>query len=142
MGSRAPQQDVKPPSAVSAHLRSFGIGVFYALYLYVFDRCIHLKGGVNIGAAVAMSLIAFMLTIGMIKVREDSQYARPLKFLTVLVSFIVALIGIYAFFGFFKDADSFMQQIVWSKTLPPALQEYADQFLGFAKAHAVFGPHH
>ena len=139
MASRKPQPDVKPPSAASAHLRSFGIGVFYALYLYVFDRCIHLKGGVNIGAAAVMSLFAFFLTVATIKVREDSKYAMPIKFFTLLLGFLVSVVAIYAFFGIFKDADSFMQQIVFAKTLPPTLQEYADQFFAFAKEHAVFG---
>ncbi len=120
-----------------AYLRSLGIGLFYAAYIYIVDRVIHVGGMGNGIIMLLMSIAALMIAIGTFTVRKDSQYSLPMKYPALLLGVIAGMIVIYAFFGTMTGRENFVQAFAASKVLPAMLQNPLNSYVDFGKVHSV-----
>ena len=77
-----------------SYLRSLGIGFFYAAYIYMVDRVIHVGGMGNGIVMLLMSVAAFMIAIGTFTVRKDSQYSLPMKYPALLLGVITKALAL------------------------------------------------
>lgn len=126
-------------SATEARIRCILIGLFYGAYMLALDRCINLKGGANITVLVAMSIIAFIITIGTIKVPKESRHHMPMKPFAILSGFIISVAVLYAFFGAMAKGENFLRQVANAHLLPPAVQLRFEGYLDWSDRHALTG---
>ncbi|MDI1229101.1 MAG: hypothetical protein PSY14_15575 [bacterium] len=124
---------------VKAHLRSLMMGVFYGALIFVADRCIHLKGTVNITLLVIMSIMAMLVVIGTIKVDPQSRFYIPLKPFSILAGLVLSIGLIYAFLGNMPGQRNFIQSLADAKTLPPAVQQPFDKYVEWSARHSLIG---
>ncbi len=122
-----------------AHLRSLSMGAFYGALVFVADRCIHLKGTVNIALLVVMSIMALIVVIGTIRVDPQSRYHIPLKPFSILAGFLLSLAVVYAFLGNMPGQRNFLQSLADAKTLPPAVQQPFDKYIEWSARHSLIG---
>ncbi len=122
-----------------AHLRSLSMGAFYGALVFVADRCIHLKGTVNIALLVVMSIMAILVVIGTIKVDPQSRFQIPLKPFSILVGFFLSLTVVYAFLGNMPGQRNLIQSLADAKTMPPAIQQPFDKYVEWSAGHSLIG---
>ncbi|MDE1153429.1 MAG: hypothetical protein PW788_12905 [Micavibrio sp.] len=125
---------------IKSYLRSFGIGLFYALYIYTIDRVVHIGGVVNGIFALLFSLAATMIAVGTFKVHRESKYYLPMKYSALFVGVVVGVLLVYAFFGTMKGRDNFIQTIAAIPALPAPVHKVLDSYVAFGKAHCVPWP--
>ncbi len=122
-----------------AHLRSLMMGVFYGALIFVADRCIHLKGTLNITLLVVMSIISMLVMISTIRVDPQSRFYIPLKPFSILAGLVLSIGLIYAFLGNMPGQRNFLQSLADVKTLPPAVQQPFDKYIEWSARHSLIG---
>lgn len=129
-----------PPKPVTFrdYVRSFLIGGFYGVFIFVLDRTVHLKGALNVSALVLMAIIGLVITIGTIRVAPDSKYAMPTKVIALIPGFFVVAALLYAYCGNMDTQKNFVQELAESKVMPAPLQKPLDEFVAFGRKHELF----
>ncbi|MDF3023100.1 MAG: hypothetical protein K0R10_461 [Alphaproteobacteria bacterium] len=122
-----------------AHLRSLSMGAFYGALVFVADRCIHLKGTLNITLLVIMSILSLLVVVGTFKVDPQSRFHIPLKPFSILLGFMLSIALVYAFLGNMPGQRNFIQTLADAKTLPPAMQKPFDKYVDWSARHSLIG---